>query len=244
MQNPGVGMQSVSRWRNEEKRGKFAGMRKSMNKKWYNLPRITAVFLVIISLFSIIYFYQHAPARASDIGNATFRPEGSTQLVLNGNQFDCFNADDDARTLTCSVQLEGQTLAMALTTTQGTGSTITRCDATFGGRSVACRGDYSMRYRGPIVVIEDALGISPERFSQLRQIHWLDQLSESTWLRLTTIFGLLLALNTAMLLWQVLSDREIRVQWRTAVTVIGTFSFFLFLRLSSTILLLFQGWID
>jgi hypothetical protein len=215
-----------------------------MNKKWYNLPRITAVFLLLITLTSTIYLYQFAPARANNIGNATIRTQDTTHLVLNGNQFNCTNPDNDARTLSCSVMLEGRKLAMELTTTQGAGSTIRDCAASFGGRSVTCQGNYSMRYRGPIVIVQETLGISQERFEQLRRTHWLDQVSETVWLRLTLVFVLLLALNGAALLWQWLSEKEMKRQWQTAVTIMGSLAVFFVLRISSTLLLLFQGWID
>lgn len=215
-----------------------------MNRKWNNLPRFTAVLLLIVTVIGIVYLYQQAPSRADDIGNVTIRTQKTTHLVLNGNQFNCPNPDGDERTLTCSVLLENQTLAMQLTTTQGVGSTITDCNVTFGGRTIACRGDYSMRYWGPIVIIEETLNISPDRFAELRQIHWPDQLSEAAWLRITLLFISLLVLNAAVLLWQALSDREVRPGWRAAVTVFGSAGFFLFFRLSSTVILLFQGWID
>lgn len=215
-----------------------------MKKKWYNLPRITLVLLLLGTTIGTLYLYHHAPARANNIGNATIRTGQTTHLVLNGNQFHCPNSDGDLRTLTCSVDLEGKLLEMALSTTQGTGSTITSCEARYGGLTVACRGDYSMRYRGPIVIVEEALGISEARYDQLRQLHWLDQLSERTWLRFTLFFVSLLALNVAILLWQILAEREMKLKWQTAVTIFGSLTIFLFLRASSTMILLFQGWID
>ncbi|MAU01110.1 MAG: hypothetical protein CL608_28525 [Anaerolineaceae bacterium] len=215
-----------------------------MNKQWHNLPRITAVLLLLSALFGSIYLYQDAPARADTIGNVTIRTGQTNHLVLNGNQFNCPNADGDARTLTCSVLLEDKKLEMKLTTTQGTGSTITKCETRFGGQAVTCRGTYSMRYRGPIVVVEETLGISEARYQELRQLHWRDQLPESTWLHATLIFVILLALNVGILLWQVLSDQAMKPKWRTAVTLLGSLGVFWFLRLSSTIMLLFQGWID
>lgn len=215
-----------------------------MNKKWHNLPRITAALLLISTIVGTIYLYQYAPVRANTIGNVTIRTGPTTHLVLNGNQFDCPNPDGDDRTLTCSVLLEGKTLEMQLNTTQGVGSTITGCETRFGGLAVACQGTYSMRYGGPIVVLGDTLGISDARYTQLRQLHWRDQLSESTWLRTTFILVVLLTLNIGILLWQTLSEREMKLKWQTAVTLIGSLGMFLFLRLSTTFILLFQGWID
>ncbi len=215
-----------------------------MNKQWHNLPRITAVLLLISAIVGTLYLYQYAPTRANTIGNVTIRTGQTNHLIINGNQFSCGNPDGDNRTLTCSVQLEGQALEMKLNTTQGIGSTITDCETRFGGLTVACQGSYSMRYRGPIVIVEDTLGISEARYSQLRQLHWRDQLSERTWLQITLLFVILFTLNIGVLLWQALSEREMKLKWQTAVTLIGSVGIFLFLRLSSTVILLFQGWID
>jgi len=215
-----------------------------MKKKWYNLPRITLVLLLFSTMIGTLYLYQYAPARANTIGNATIQTGQTTHLVLNGNQFHCPNTDSDLRTLSCTIELEGKPLEMALNTTQGIGSTITSCETRYGGLSVACRGSYTMRYGGPIVIIEETLGISEARYGQLRQHHWVDQLNERTWLRLTLFLVSLLALNGAILLWQMLSDRNVKPKWQTAVTVFGSFTIFLFLRASSAIILLFQGWID
>ena len=215
-----------------------------MKKKWHILPRLTAVLLLISAIISTIYLYQYAPARAGTIGNATIRTGQTNHLVLNGNQFNCPNTDEDSSTLTCSVLLEDKAVEMQLTTTQGIGSTITSCEASFNGQAVACRGNYSMRYWGPIVILEETLGISEARYAQLRQLHWHDQLSEKTWLQATLIFAILFTLNIAILLWQTFAKREMKLKWQTAVTLSGSLGIFLFLRLSSFIILLFQGWID
>lgn len=219
-------------------------MLKSMNKKWHNLPRITAVLLLISAFIGTLYLSHYAPTRADTIGNVTIRTEQTTHLVLNGNQFNCPITDGNERALTCSVLLEGQLLEMKLTTTQGIGSTITNCEARFGGQTVVCQGSYSMRYRGPIVVVEETLGISEARYTQLRRLHWRDQWSERTWIQATLIFVILLALNAGILLWQTLSEQELKLKWQIVVTVMGSLGVFLFLRLSSAIILLSQGWID
>lgn len=216
-----------------------------MRHKWHNIPRFTAVLLLLIAVIGAIYLYLNAPASVTEgIGNATIRTEQITHLVLSGNQFTCPDHDGDKRSLTCTVLLEGKTLEMQLNTTKGAGTTITSCSAHFGGTSVACQGSYSMRYWAPIIILEDTLGISDNRFSQLRWLYWRDQLSEATWLRITLVFASLLALNVTTLLWQSLSEREMKLKWRTAVTLVGSLATFLLLQLSSTIILLFQGWID
>lgn len=66
----------------------------------------------------------------------------------------------------------------------------------------ACRATYTLVNRNPFVIIEDNLGLSPERLRQLRRQEVLLHLPEADWIKGANLLAVLVTLNVAVLLWQ------------------------------------------
>ena len=204
----------------------------------------TAVFcLLALSLFisvTAVYLAEQAPRQMTSGIEAALVTGGEKVLALSSHRFACTESDT---LVWCTLQIEGQALDMGVKREMPGGS-LKECTVTLDGRALACQATYSMRSLGPLIVIEDDLGLSDGQLGQLRRAYWLDNVSESTWIQAATVMAILFGLNVLWLLWLVGKRLYGNQKSQFAVSGLGGVVAYGGLWLVWLWVLLAQGWID
>lgn len=169
-----------------------------------NLFLNTYAILGLLLLFTIGWHFVLQPFSPSDVKSDIYAVkffDGREKLYqIQGDQMSCLPVSDplDAH---CALTFEGKELAVHVRY-QDEGRHMARfCTITYGGQEVTCKTGWDAENPAPSVIIEEDLGISAERFTELRQEHPLLYWFEARWIRLVRQISAIFAILGVIIFW-------------------------------------------
>ena len=185
------------------------------------LPTITFLALIVVPILTHVMLRPFSP-RAVDNALYSIKFLESTGYVkryqLQGDRLQC-NHEDLVRV--CTTIFEGKPLIVETRNTPQMQAAPVECELTYGNVSYRCDGSWDYENRSPSVLVRDDLGISAERFQQLRRENPLLYLQENDWLRIASISSAVFSLIIGVLSLQSFNKAFV-ADWRPAPLVLPT----------------------
>jgi hypothetical protein len=163
------------------------------------LITIGLVIGVTLAFYAILYPFSPRSVKA-DIYTLRFLGDGwENRYQIQGNQMTC-RQEKDYPSTTCTTTFEGKPFTIDVTYNDDTRHLASLCRVEYDGQGVVCEPTINYENYAPTLIVKDSLGVSLERFQELRAKTPLLYLSENQWLNFAKGLAALLAL--AVIVWR------------------------------------------
>lgn len=169
-----------------------------MQRKWLNVVTISIVLIVLMVGLHFLLRPLSPRGVNSTIYAVKFFDDNDKLYQIQGHHLVCEPVDTTLK-VHCKTTFEGQSFEVSVNFQNLQRTRIKSCHAQFAGKTILCKSSWSYENQAPSVIIPDDLGISKERFAQLRQQNPLLYWSETTWMKI--IFGVSGVLAIAVIIW-------------------------------------------
>lgn len=169
-----------------------------MQRKWLNIVTMSIVLLILIIGLHFLLRPLSPRGVTSTIYAIKFFDDTEKLYQIQGHHLICEPTDTPLK-VHCKTTFEGQSFEVRVNFHNVQRTRIQSCIAQFTGKTIPCNPSWSYENQAPSVIIPDDLGISMERFAQLRQQTPLLYWPETRWVKI--IFGVSGALALAVIIW-------------------------------------------
>ena len=169
-----------------------------MRKKWLNLVTMSIVLLILMIGLHFVLRPLSPRGVTSTLYAIKFFDDTEKLYQIQGHHVLCESTDTPLE-VHCTTPFEGQSFEVRVNFHNEQRTRIHSCRAQFTGKTIPCTPSWSYENQAPSVIIPDDLGISQERFAQLRRQTPLLYWPETYWLNM--IFGISGTLALAGMIW-------------------------------------------
>ena len=148
-----------------------------MKNFWHIIKLIFILLLLVVGLHFVLRPLSPSDVK-SDIYSIKFLAGYDKLYQIQGTRLDC-EPTGNVLTAHCTTVFEDRLLEIEVRYQDNHRTTAKSCSIKYAGEPVICTPSWDYEHRSPSVIIWENLGVSVERFAQLRQqnplLYWYEQ---------------------------------------------------------------------